>query len=248
MMPDHDWTAFDLRRAEDWYRRHLGLSKAVPFEVDPMEFRYRKANDWFPLSDAWVLGCMIEMEPADRIIEIGSGHSTAAILDTIDFCCLGTAVTTIDPDPSRLLSVLGGTVPPCLEILPMRVQEVGIGPFLDLRAGDILFIDSSHLAAEGSDVAALLLAVLPRLAPGVLVHLHDVFWPSGYPDEWQSLGWNESLFLRAFLTENPRWEILAFNSWAAANMRGFFERELPEFLEAPGGSIWLHRLPAQAAC
>ena len=107
--------------------------------------------------------------------------------------------------------------------------------------GDILFIDSSHVAKIGSDVVYLMTEVLPQLRPGVLVHFHDVFWPFEYPEEWVQEGraWNETYMLKAFLQFNERFRILLFCSYLALHHRAVLEQHLPLALKNSGGSLWL---------
>ena len=121
--------------------------------------------------------------------------------------------------------------------------------FESLEAGDILFVNSSHVAKIGSDVAWLLLRILPRLKPGVLIHIHDMFYPHSYPEDWIKRGyaWNESLFLRALLLGHAGFEIVAFNSYAAQAFPELFRTRLPAFLTTSGQSLWLRRTPAAGA-
>jgi hypothetical protein len=89
--------------------------------------------------------------------------------------------------------------------------------FERLEAGDVLFIDSSHVVKTGSDVVHQLLEVLPRLADGVIVHVHDIFIPEDYPQGWvrAGFGWNEQYLLQAYLVGNGRAHVLAMNRWLA---------------------------------
>lgn len=106
--------------------------------------------------------------------------------------------------------------------------------------GDLLFIDSSHVAKAGSDVCWLLLHVLPRLKPGAVVHLHDIFWPFEYPAAWlrEHRDWTEDYLLNAFLPGNTSWEILWFSSW----IWRCHSEVVPEHLRAADpGSIWLRK-------
>jgi hypothetical protein len=126
------------------------------------------------------------------------------------------------------------------EALRQLVQDVPLSRYEELAAGDILFIDSSHVAKAGSDVCWLLLCVLPRLASGVVVHLHDIFWPFEYPDAWlrEHRDWTEDYLLNAFLSGNPGWEILWFSSW----IWRCHPEVVPGHLRAEDpGSIWLRK-------
>ena len=107
----------------------------------------------------------------------------------------------------------------------------------------MLFIDSSHVAKVGSDVAHLFLRVLPRPAHGVLVHVHDICYPFSYPLDWlkQGRAFNESLLLRAFLIGNSQFEVVAFNSYAKRELSYLFAERLPEIKQG-GSSIWLRKV------
>jgi hypothetical protein len=123
------------------------------------------------------------------------------------------------------------------------VQSMPMEIFDTLEAGDFLFIDSSHVAKAGSDVAFLFLRVIPRLKPGVWVHVHDMFYPGSYPMAWFQEGraWNESLFLRALLIGNPDLKVCAFNQYAATQFPELFRDSLPALLANAGGSFWMQR-------
>ena len=97
----------------------------------------------------------------------------------------------------------------CDEVIRTPVQEVPASTFGQLEAGDVLFIDSSHVAGVGSDVSHLLLNVIPDLRPGVLVHLHDVFLPWGYRPDWADRGYSEQYLVAAqLLAPAPPFEVL----------------------------------------
>ncbi len=190
------------------------------------------ANRMFSAADAAVYRAMLGYLRPRQIIEAGSGYSTAIALDE------GYAVTCAEPYPARLLSLLRPDDP--VTLIRQPVQDVPLEAFARLGAGDILFIDSSHVAKAGSDVAWLLLHVLPRLAAGVAVHVHDIFWPFTYPAQWlaEQRDWNEAYFLHAFLSGNASWEILLFSSWLWQQHPELVPRHLA--CEQPG-SIWLRK-------
>ena len=89
--------------------------------------------------------------------------------------------------------------------------------FRELHAGDVLFVDSTHVAKVGSDVNHIFFEILPILQPGVVVHFHDIMYPFEYEPKWIYTGvaWNEAYMLRAFLMFNPTFKILLFNSFLA---------------------------------
>ena len=206
--------------------------------------RYYSNNEFFTWADAYVLSSLLRQYRPNRIVEVGSGFSSAVILDTCDEIDLRPYVVFVEPYPDRLESVIGSQRPSNIRIEKKRVQEVDLSVFTQLVAGDICFIDSSHVAKIGSDVTWLFLKVLPRLAPGVLIHIHDIFYPESYPIDWVKEGraWNESIFLRAYLTGQQGIEVIAFNSWVAKRRPdaiGNLSRQ--HFLKSSGASFWFRK-------
>jgi len=114
----------------------------------------------------------------------------------------------------------------------------------ELEAGDILFIDSTHVLRTGSDVVFELFEILPRLAKGVIVHFHDMFWPFEYPRSWaveENRSWNELYAVRAFLINNDAWRVLFFNDYMRLFERDLIQRTYPNFLKNSGGALWLEK-------
>jgi len=217
------------------------------------EQRYYFDNGMFCFADAFTLSAIMRTHSPARIVEVGSGFSSAVMLDTRDEIGLAVDLTFIEPNPDRLYALLTERDQTTTAIHVKRVQEVPLTVFDELKEGDILFIDSSHVAKVGSDVTFLLLRVLPRLRAGVIVHVHDIFYPESYPESWirQGRAWNESIVLRAFLSSSNNYDIMAFNSFAAFAFPEVFENRLPAFLisqrsgevemGAGGASIWVRK-------
>lgn len=206
---------------------------------------YHFENPFFGYGDAIVLHCMLRHLRPDRVIEVGSGYSSAVILDTNDGFLDGALhCTLIDPYPQRLASVVGDPARRGARVITSRLQDVELTVFDELAAGDVLFVDSSHVVKVGSDVQLLILEVLPRLRPGVVVHFHDVFYPFEYPRDWiaRGLSWNEAYMLRAFLAFNADFEIVLFNSYLAAHHRAVVAGALPLWSRDPGSSLWIRRV------
>jgi predicted O-methyltransferase YrrM len=213
-------------------------------------FRYWQENGFFGPGDALVLHAMLRRLRPARVIEVGSGFSSAVMLDTAErFLDPPPRLTFIEPAPALLHSLLGEADRSRCEVLVTRVQDVPPGCFDALGAGDLLFVDSSHVLKAGSDVAHLLFDVLPRLAPGVTVHFHDVHWPFEYPRVWFEEGraWNEAYALRAFLQFNAAFRIVYFNAYIAAVHPAALARLLPGAVANPGGGLWLEREAADGA-
>jgi predicted O-methyltransferase YrrM len=208
--------------------------------------RYYFENPYFSYADAIVLYSIMRHFQPRNIIEVGCGYSSAAMLDTNDlFLSSRTTVTFVEPFPDRLRGLMTPQDTHRHEIIDDIVQDVPIERFRALDAGDILFIDSSHVAKIGSDVVYLMTEVLPQLRPGVLIHFHDVFWPFEYPEEWihEGRAWNEAYMLKAFLQFNPHFRILYFCSYLALHYRAVLEQHLPLVVKNTGGSLWLETTP-----
>lgn len=227
-------------------REFAGYHDEIPFPEEQAEgFRYYFRNDWFSYADAVFLHCLLRRHQPRRIIEVGSGFSSAVMLDTIDrFFGHSPELTFIEPYPERLKSLLRNDDAERVTILESKVQEVPIGIFRELGAGDLLFIDSSHVIKCGGDLQFLMFEVLPLLPFGVFVHFHDIFYPFEYPEGWllQERNWNELYLLRAFLAHNEAWEIHLFNSYVAGEFGPLIAERLPLVARSAGGSIYLRKL------
>ena len=182
-----------------------------------------------------------------RIIEVGSGFSSAVMLDVNEiFFQNNIHLTFIEPYPQRLLALLDEADKQNSLIIKSPVQDVNKSVFDSLQFGDFLFIDSSHIAKIGSDVNYLLFEILPLLPEGVIIHFHDILYPFEYPKSWivdNKCFWNEAYMLRAFLMHNQAYKILAFNSFLIHHKPEWFEQHMPACLienEYTGG-IWLQK-------
>jgi predicted O-methyltransferase YrrM len=158
--------------------------------------------------EAQALHAFVRHYKPGRIIEVGSGVSTACMLAATkmnaDETGRQTSITCVEPYPSRRLKDLKSQGQ--VELINRFVQAVNTEVFQALGDGDLLFIDSSHTVKTGSDVNYLFLEILPRLKPGVLVHVHDVYFPYDYsPLTLRTLWhWSETSLLRAHMTHNPK--------------------------------------------
>lgn len=173
-------------------------------------------NGQFGLISAAVLHCMIRHFGPRTIIEVGSGNSTyvsaRASLMNQSYEYL-TKFISIEPYPNQ---VLKKGFPGLSELIPKKLEEIDIAFLSQLDARDILFIDSSHVVRIGGDVNLIYLDVLPRLKKGVVVHIHDIFFPKDYPEDWviqKRNFWTEQYLLQAFLTFNNQFEVLWCGSY-----------------------------------
>ncbi len=235
------------------YWQHISPHVTVfPFEQSS-GFRYYSRNGQFHYFDASVLSGLITALNPERIIEIGAGFSSACIFDTIDRSPEARlkTFTTIDPDLSRIKSL---SPPPMAELLDVEVQSVSIDFFRQLNAGDVLFIDSSHVLKTGSDVHYEYLHILPALKSGVIIHIHDIFYPFEYPNRWsvsENRSWNEVYMVDMLLTHSDQFEVLFFNDAflqkAAERVRvagDTFDRTAQSGARAMyrvNGSLWLKK-------
>lgn len=160
--------------------------------------------------ESQILHGVLRSTAPQRLVEVGSGVSTALAHRAVERNRAegrsATSITCVEPYPRPALHALEG-----VRVVEQGAQDVDASVFEELGAGDVLFIDSTHAVRTGSEVARLYLEVLPRLEPGVLVHVHDVFLPYLFaPDVLDSIfDWQETTLLAALLTDNPRLEVLA---------------------------------------
>jgi hypothetical protein len=181
-------------------------------QADPDDVSRPRFNQlWFAGLDAAIAYTMVRRFEPERIIEVGSGHSTRFMARAITDGEMRTDLHSIDPQPRRDIDTL------CRSITRDSVTRLPVELFDTLAANDILFIDGSHALLPGSDVDYLFTRVLPRLAEGVVVHVHDIFLPYGYPTNWHRRAYTEQSMLAALLLGGRQFEILAPNAWLRRN-------------------------------
>ncbi len=240
--------AVDLNEAGqlDRLERFAGWYPEQPYPEQPSPgWRFHLDNPSYGHYDAIMLYGMLREARPRRIIEVGSGFSSAAMLD-LNERLLGDAVhfTFIDPDMTRLRPLLRESDAARFRLIEQRVQDVPLETFGALQENDVLFIDSSHVSKIGSDVNRLYFDVLPALAPGVLVHIHDVAGNLEYPRHWLDEGraWNEQYLLRAFLMYNPAWRIELFTAWLWNTQHRLIAERMPLCARGGGGQMWLRKM------
>jgi len=150
-------------------------------------------NTWFTALDAAALMTLLAWKRPARYLEIGSGCSTCFARYAIDALNLPTTITSIDPMPRREIDAI------CDWTLRSPLEGCDLKLFDELRAGDIVFFDGSHRSFANSDVTVFFFEVMPRLAPGVIVQIHDIFIPDDYPAAWNCRLYNEQYLLAAML-------------------------------------------------
>ncbi|MDB5092345.1 MAG: class SAM-dependent methyltransferase [Candidatus Eremiobacteraeota bacterium] len=226
--------------------RAYGPDVDFPEHADGLH-RFYYQNEYFADADAIALFCMMRHVRPTRIVEVGSGFSSALMLDVNErYFSREIALTFIEPYADRLRHLMRPADAACSTIVERPVQKADPAIFKALAPNDILFIDSSHVVKYGSDLAHLLWNVLPVLAPGVIVHFHDVFYPFEYPPEWLREGrfWNECYLLRAFLMHNPAYRIELFLDYMQRLDGAAIAAVHPIWARCTGGSMWLRKIGA----
>ena len=220
--------------------------------------RYYLDNGSFNYFDGIILYSFIRMLNPKNIIEIGSGFSSALMIDTCEKFLNGkTDISFIDPYPSRLYNCIRPEDKKRYKFYEKNVQDVQLDIYQSLGENDILFVDSSHDSKFGSDVNYILFKIIPILQNGVIIHFHDIFKNFDYPVEWLKEGraWNESYILRAFLSCNKDYKILFFNDWFADRHWTYLEKHMPLCTVQPKGSpfkncgvsLWIKKVKQAAA-
>jgi predicted O-methyltransferase YrrM len=218
---------------------------AIPGGAPTSEFRYYLGNTGFEAVDAEILFGLIRLLKPRRMYEIGSGFSTLLAADALrrnrvdGYSCRFIA---IEPYPSAELEA---ELPRDVELWRVPVQEVSLDEFESLCERDILFIDSSHVCKIGSDVQFLFLEVLPRIRPGVVVHIHDIFMPVEYPRQWVldwHRFWNEQYLLQTFLGFNMTFEVLWAGQWMHIKHPDLLAKAFPSYkADVSPASFWFQR-------
>jgi len=207
-------------------------------------------NHLFDGTDALVAYCMVRNFQPQLIIEVGSGFSSLLLGQAATKNNNSTLIC-IEPFPQEFLK---RGFQGLHSLIEKKVQDMDLDFFSQLGPGDVLFIDSSHTVKIGGDVNYLFLEVLPRLKPGVIVHVHDIFFPFDYRRDWvkeEFRFWAEQYLLQAFLAFNSEFEVLMANRYLAYKYSEDLEAAFPslEKLEADskqsiswgGGSFWMRR-------
>jgi len=214
-----------------------GIPKKRPENVK--EYFYE--NRMFGPMDAAIYYSIIREFNPKTIIEVGSGFSTL-IASKAATKNKTTSIISIEPYPRKFL--LTG-VPHLEKLIQKPVQNLDVDKFKILEKNDILFIDTSHVSKINSDVNHLLLHVIPELNSGVLIHIHDIFFPYEYPRGWllkKKRFWNELYLVWAFLIGNSKYEILLLNHFLNRNHQPEVEKCFPMLKEnISSGSLWMQK-------
>lgn len=197
----------DLTAIATRYANTFSRIASRPRSETVEDFRFGKAP--YSTVEAETLYGLIRSRRPGKVVEIGCGHTTFLIAEAIrDEDGYAPDYTCIEPYRPDYLKTPPTEVS---RFIDQPLQDVPLETFQDLEAGDILFIDSSHVVAYGSDTVHELTTILPVLKPGVLVHIHDIFLPYEYPTKWlkeSRFFWAEQYMLSTLMRDNPRYRIL----------------------------------------
>jgi len=220
-LPDDIWERrselrgirFDLDEQLAWIEQHVAAAMrefSPPAQSTGRAGEYSLDNDSYGRVGADLLHGIVRGLKPRRIVELGSGQSTlimAAAAERNAAEGVQTRLRTYDPFAGPAVTQLAGVA----TVERLRAQDVPLDVFAELESGDVLFVDTTHTVKLGSDVNHIVLDVLPALAPGVLVHVHDIFLPFEYPRKWaqeSGLYWAEQYLLQAYLSGNAGYEVL----------------------------------------
>ncbi len=195
-------------------------------------------QSWFPGLDALAAYTLVRKHQPSRIVEVGSGHSTRFLAAGIQDGGFDASLVCIDPEPRATFEHLD------VQWCPSILQEAPIDDLDALQAGDILFIDSSHLLMPGTDVDYLIGHVLPRLHSGVYLHIHDIFLPDPYPSSWSWRGYNEQSAVAALL-QGQGYRLIFASYYVATRMEGWLAKSPFKDIKADQtefqSSLWLQK-------
>lgn len=209
---------------------------------------YTAANDKFGFSSAALLHTFIRANGTRKVIEVGGGYSSLISLAALEqnHGPSGFEFVCVEPYPTAWLEQAIARAGTNAKLIRQPAEQLDPAMLADLRENDILFIDSSHCVLLASDVNFLYLQVIPRLRPGVLVHIHDIYIPYEYPKSHffgpNKLFWNEQYLLQALLTDNPRLQVILPAFMTQKDMAEAFAAAFPHFDPArdrKSSSFWL---------
>ncbi|MGU3329398.1 class I SAM-dependent methyltransferase [Methylobacterium mesophilicum] len=200
-------------------------------------------NGWFPPIDGLSLAAILVRQNPAIFLEIGSGNSTKFARKAISANNLRTKIISIDPHPRVDVDQI------CDKVIREGLEQSDLAIFSDLRAGDVVFMDSSHRSFMNSDVTVFFLEILPRLPSGVIYGLHDIFLPNDYANEWRGRFYNEQYLLASYLLGGADNDSILFPArYAAENLP--FRQDLlslgkdiglPTFPDDGAGGFWMLR-------
>jgi hypothetical protein len=247
--PPHAGLHAIINQGREHYQSRLRqLRDLAPFltaiPVEPLAEKPEQPawnNPWFSGLDLAALYAVVALDRPRRYLEIGSGWTTKVVRRAATEHDVPLHITSIDPFPRAEIDRL------CDEVVRVPVEEVDQSVFSTLQSGDVLFVDSSHRIFTNSDCVVMILEILPALAPGVIVHFHDIFLPYDYPPEWNERYYSEQYLLAAWLLAGGRTVTVELPNMFISNDESL-AAELVSLWTGPlagvqrhGGSLWLRR-------
>ncbi len=242
-LPGIDWNTSAQIKILDKFQFNNEFENIPDNYINDLSFNFN--NGAFGPGDAEYWYNLIRLIKPNKIIEIGSGHSTKIaqmaikknIVQSNKYSCTHIC---IEPYEMPWLEELN------IEIIREKVEHVDKSIFNRLENNDILFIDSSHIIRPQGDVLFVYLELLPTLNPGVIVHIHDTFSPRDYPEKWvidEVRFWNEQYLLEAFLTSNSNWEIIGALNFLHHKKYSKLKNKCPRLTpENEPGSFYIRKL------
>ncbi len=198
-------------------------------------------NGFLPGLDIVALYTFLRSKQPALYLEIGSGNSTKVARKAVLDGQLATKIVSIDPFPRAQIDHLAD------EVIRRPFEQVADMAALASRfkAGDILFIDNSHRVLPNSDATVCFLELIPRLAPGVIVHIHDIYLPYDYPQDMCDRFYSEQYMLAMMLLANPeKYQVLfpcffvSEDKQLRAPLADIWNHENTQGVEQHGGSFW----------
>jgi len=235
-----------LKLVRDCFPRFRDEYEQFPHGPSPQPEQFYFDNGQFGGTDALVAYCMVRHFKPNAIIEVGCGYSS--LISGLAAARNGRpALICIEPFPRDFIR---RGFPGLRSLIEKKVEDIELDFFSQLQTGDMLFIDSSHTVKIGGDVNYLFLEVLPRLNPGVIVHVHDILLPFDYRRDWvmeEFRFWTEQYLLQAFLIFNSEYEVLLSNSYLGYRYLEDLKATFPNSPWWGGGSFWMRRKPRPTA-
>lgn len=228
--PAHPGLERRLAAGVDRYGQHLDsfrpyFDDLVTFSLDDQEdLEPCWVHPWLIGLDTVSLYSFVRIRRPARYVEVGSGQSTKVVARARRDGDVTLAITSIDPQPRSRIDTL------CDRVIRSPLETADLDDaFGGLGAGDIVFFDGSHRVLPNSDCVAFFLDVLPALAPGVLVGIHDIWLPEDYPDGFLQYWWSEQYLLAALLLARPEWLRVELPTYFASGIDDLAGRVAPLF-------------------
>jgi predicted O-methyltransferase YrrM len=230
------------------FEKLVGFMRESSFRNDEKltTHRFFNKNGIYAGSDTLILEAMIRQLQPTRIIEVGSGYTSMLMLDINEkYFNHSIKLTFIEPYPERLFSLLSQADKERVTLYIQGLQTMDLSVFKSLKANDILFIDSSHVAKTGSDLLYLYFEIFPVLAEGVYIHFHDIFNNFEYQpfhyESFNGFGWNECYFIRSFLMYNRAFQVVLFSNYLDHKYKEQILSWMPDYPLLKGAQFWIKK-------